>query len=264
MSAIPIRQPLQAQNLAQAYGGRVLFNDLSLTLTPGRITVILGPNGAGKSTLLNQLAGLTKAQSGRVLLGDQDLSLWPARTRARHIGFLPQSGTIAWGVSVETLVGLGRTPYLSPFGTGPADQAAIECAIADCGLEPLRGRDVTTLSGGERARVLIARVLAGEPDWLLTDEPLTGLDPGHRLDVTALFRRFAQSGGGVVITLHDLDTALKIADRIIILGQGRILADGPPDQALTPEALAHAYGIQARIIQGADGPLVDIIGRVDA
>jgi iron complex transport system ATP-binding protein len=138
---------------------------------------------------------------------------------------------------------------------------AVQRAMEVTGTERFAERIVETLSGGERARVLIARALAGEPDWLLADEPLAGLDPGHQLDAAALFRQVAGEGRGVVVTLHDLPMAARLADRVIVLAAGRVLADGPPAAALTPAVLAGAYGIEARWIEGAGRPLIEIVGR---
>jgi iron complex transport system ATP-binding protein len=133
--------------------------------------------------------------------------------------------------------------------------------MAAANVTEFEHRIVDTLSGGERARVLIARALAGEPEWLLADEPLTGLDPAHQLDVAALFRRLAGEGVGVVVTLHDLSMALRMSDRIVVLAEGEVLADEPPGTALSPEVLRRAYGVEAILTQGPGGPLVDVIRR---
>jgi iron complex transport system ATP-binding protein len=253
---------LRTTDLQARLGGVEILRGLDLDLRPGQITAILGPNGAGKSTLLKCLTGLIEPSAGHVYLGDSDLTHMQARARAKRIGYLPQSPTIAWAVTVKSLVALGRTPHSGAFGLTDKDHHAVERALETCALQAFSERDVTTLSGGERARVLIARVLAGEPDWMLTDEPFGGLDPGHRLDVSAVFRRFTDAGGGIVITLHDLDTAIRLADRIIVLSDGRVIADGAAMQALTPEILARAYGITARVIDTTNGPIIEITGRV--
>ena len=177
------------------------------------------------------------------------------------MGFLPQTPEIAWSVDVETLVGLGRTPFVGALGLGAADREAVARALAATDMTGMSQRVVTTLSGGERARALIARALAGEPDWLLADEPMTGLDPGHQLDAADLFRKMAADGRGVVVTLHDLSLAARVADKIVVLAGGRVLADGRPAEALTPQVLAEAYGIEARVVAGAGGPVVEIVGR---
>jgi iron complex transport system ATP-binding protein len=200
-----------------------------------------------------------------VLLDAAPLLDLPPRLRAQHIGFIPQTAEIAWAVEARILVGLGRTPYIGARGLSAQDALAIEAAMRAAGVEALAERDVTTLSGGERARVLIARALAGEPRWLLADEPLAGLDPGHQLDAADLFRRLAhEQGCGVIVTLHDLSLAARMADRIVLLHDGKVLADGPPGQALTPESLARAYGVDARISPGERGVVIDVIGRAPA
>ena len=185
----------------------------------------------------------------------------PPRQRARSIGFLPQTPEIAWAVDVETLVGLGRTPFLGARGLSDEDRAAVARALRTTEMESFAARTVDTLSGGERGRALIARVLAGEPDWLLADEPLTGLDPGHQLDAADIFRGAAQAGRGVILTLHDLAFAARLADRVIVMAQGGIRADGAPLEALSSPVLADAYGIDAVVTSGSAGPIVELLGR---
>ena len=253
---------LAAYDLAVRLGERRVLDGLSIAFAPGSVTAIVGPNGAGKSTLLNCLAGLRHADAGRVVLDGEDLARLSHRQRARRLAYLPQTPEINWAVDVRTFVGLGRTPHLGAFGLGVEDHAAVEEAIAAAGIKALAERVVTSLSGGERARVLIARAMAGWADWLLADEPLTGLDLGHALDAVDLFREMAQGEtGGVIVTLHDLPLAARVADRIIVLGEGQILSDGSPQEALTPAVLARAYGVEARLLQGARGLILDVVGR---
>lgn len=222
------------------------LDEVSLSLPPGSITAIVGPNGAGKSSLLACLAGLLKPFSGSVTLGDVDLRTLSPRLRAQRIGYLDQSPEIAWDVTVETLVSLGRLPWrASAFhaaGTREAeDKAAIEAALASMELIDLRTRQVSRLSGGERARVLAARVLAGSPDWILADEPLANLDLAHAAALIRLLRNEAKNGRGVVIVLHDLATAMNHTDRVIVLNHGNIVADGPPDVALTTNLVSQVW-----------------------
>lgn len=253
---------LAAHDLTVWLGGRAVLDDLSIAFAPGSVTAIVGPNGAGKSTLLNCLAGLRHPDTGGVVLDGQDIARLSPRQRAQRMAFLPQTPEISWAVDVRTFVGLGRTPHLAAFGPGIEDQAAVEEAITAAGIEALAERAITSLSGGERARVLIARAMAGWADWLLADEPLTGLDLGHALDAVDLFRQMAQGETrGVIVTLHDLSLAARVADRIVVLDQGQILSDGPPQQALTPAILAQAYGVEVRLLQGARGPILDVVGR---
>ena len=253
---------LVAETLTVALGGRTVLAGVSARFRPGEVTAIVGPNGAGKSTLLACLAGLRRPDAGQVTLDDAPILALPHRQRARRIGFLPQTPEVAWAVDVQTLVGLGRIPHSGARGLSEADHAAVQAALARTGMTELAQRDVTTLSGGERARALLARVLAGEPSWLLADEPLAGLDPGHQLDTVDLMRAFAaEQGQGVVMTLHDLGVALRLADRVLVLRDGALIADGAPLEALTPEVLKQAYGVEAAVVPGASGPLIELIGR---
>lgn len=225
---------------------------VGLTLRPGEITAVVGPNGAGKSSLVACLAGLLRPTSGEVLLGDISLAACPPRLRARRIGYLPQSPEVAWDLTVETLVGLGRLPWqgaaLHRAHATPADDArAVATALAAMDLETLRHRPVSRLSGGERARALAARVLAGEPQWLIADEPLANLDLAHAVALVRLLRRQAHDEGrGVVVVLHDLATAMNHADRVVVLEQGRIVADGPPVDALTDTLVSRVWKLPAR------------------
>lgn len=252
---------LSCAGLDVALGARTILADVTLSIETGQVTVIVGPNGAGKSTLMACLAGLRAPTSGQVTLGDAILSGLRPRERARRLAFLPQTPEIAWPVEARTLIELGRTPFIGARGQSSQDRAAVDRAMAAANVEAFEHRIVDTLSGGERARVLIARALAGEPEWLLADEPLSGLDPAHQLDAADLFRRLAASGMGVVATLHDLSMALRMADRVIVLAEGRILADEPAATALTPDVLKRAYGVEATLTQGSGGALIDIIRR---
>lgn len=252
---------LSCTDLKVAIGARTILSSVNLSIAPGQVTAIVGPNGAGKSTLLSCLGGLREPTSGMAQLGGVALTAMKPRDRARRLAFLPQTPEIAWSVECRTLVELGRTPFIGARGQGTDDHAAVDRAMAAANVTAFEHRIVDTLSGGERARVLIARALAGEPEWLLADEPLTGLDPAHQIDAAALFRHLADDGVGVVVTLHDLSMALRMSDRIIVLAEGGVLADEPPATALTPEVLRRAYGVEATLTQGPGGPLIDVIRR---
>jgi iron complex transport system ATP-binding protein len=253
---------IRAHDLTLSLGGRAILARLSADFVKGEVIVIVGPNGAGKSTLLASLAGLIKPDAGTITLDNIAIGAMPARERASRIAFLAQTPEIAWDVDVRTFVGLGRTPHLGAFGPSAQDEAAIDAAIAGAGLEPFARRTVTRLSGGERARALIARGLAGETDWLLADEPLTGLDPGHALDALALFRSLAHDRGkGVIVTLHDLNLAARFADRVLVLNAGELVIEGYPEVALTPETLSAVYGVTVRRHDGEAGPLIEVLGR---
>ncbi len=212
--------------------------DVTVALEPGRITAICGPNGAGKSTLLQALAGLIEPESGEILLDGAPLP--HGRARARRLGYLPQAGEIAWDLSVAALAGLGRLPH------GDRGEAQVAAALAAVDLSHLAARPVTTLSGGERARALLARVLAGEPEWILADEPLAALDLAHQLALLARLREATVHGRGIVLVLHDLTLAMNHADRVLVLDQGRLAADGPPAEALSEAKIARTWGVAAR------------------
>ena len=221
------------------------LDSATLELRPGEITAICGPNGAGKSTLLTVLAGLLAPGAGTASLDGAPLATISARSRAQAIGYLPQNAEIAWDIDVATLTGLGRLPWRSL----PADdRAAINEALVATDLVPLASRPMSKLSGGERARALLARVLAGQPRWVLADEPLAALDLAHQAALLRTFRALASEGAGVVLVLHDLARAMNGADRAVVLKQGRIVADGPPSEALSSAQLAETWGVAARWI----------------
>ncbi|WGM31156.1 ABC transporter ATP-binding protein [Brevundimonas sp. NIBR11] len=252
---------LACTDLSVALGGVPIFSGIDLTLEAGKVAAVIGPNGAGKSTLLSCLAGLRDATTGQSTLDGVALSTMRPRDRAKRLAFLPQTPEIAWSVEARTLIELGRTPFIGARGQAAVDREAVDRAMAAAHVETFGNRVIDTLSGGERARVLIARALAGDPEWLLADEPLTGLDPAHQLDAAALFRGLADEGRGVLVTLHDLSLALRLADRVLVLAEGGIIADEPPASALSPEVLKRAYGVEATLTQGPGGPLVDVIRR---
>ena len=243
---------LRAERLSLA--GRL--DDVSAALNPGEITAIVGPNGAGKSTLLACLAGLLEPDSGAVMLDEASLASLAPQHRARAIGYLPQSPEMAWNVTVETLVALGRLPWRAG---AEADRASIDAALATMELSDLRHRPISRLSGGERARVLMARVLAGQARWILADEPLAQLDLAHQQTLLGVLRGQAQAGAGVVMVMHGLAEAMNHADRVIVLLKGHLLADGPPEAALDRATIRRAWGIDARWLGEAGGKALAII-----
>ncbi len=222
------------------------LSDVSTTLGAGQITAICGPNGAGKSTLLEVLAGLLKPDTGEVRIGQDAHNDLSAKERARRIGYLPQNGEAAWDVAVRNLVALGRMPH--------GDMAAepVDAALAALDLAGLADRPVSQLSGGEKARAFLARVLAGEPDWILADEPLAALDIAHQQTLVGHLRREAKTGTGVVIVLHDLALAMNHADRVLVLGDGVPEADGTPQSALSAEVVERVWNVRGDWI-GEDG-----------
>lgn len=254
---------LQASGLVLALDGRPVVRHADLALHPGDFVGLLGPNGAGKTTLLRALAGLLPPADGTVVLDGRPIGDLPEARRARRLAYLPQGAECHWPLAVEALVALGRLPHRAPWSTlAPADLAAIEAAMRFTDVLDLAGRPVTQLSGGERARALLARALAVDPAILLADEPVAGLDPGHQLDVMRLLARRADAGGAVLVVLHDLTLAARFCRRLVLMQEGRILADGPPAEVLTPDSLRLLYGIDAHIAVAADGLMVVPKGRV--
>ncbi|WP_109808626.1 ABC transporter ATP-binding protein [Sphingosinithalassobacter portus] len=245
---------LTVTGLDVTLGGRPVLHGIDAIFPAGRITAVLGANGSGKTTLLRTLAGLAKPERGHAMLGGRIVTDLDSRERARAIGYLPQDGAVHWNINAGDLVMLGRTPHRSPFaGPSPADWEAVMAAMSATATLELADRIATELSGGERARVLLARVLAGDPQWLLADEPLASLDPAHQLDLLARFRQLTERGMGVVIVLHDLVQAARIADRVLLLREGRVVAFGPAAEVLTPEPLGRAYGVRVAMVPDGSG-----------
>lgn len=254
---------LSAQNVIFSRDGNLILNDASAGINAGEFVGLIGPNGAGKSSLLRILAGLQIPDAGVIglsLNGNaqlQPLANIPPRERAQTLAYLPQQEVPAWPLQVEHLVGLGRAPWHKPMsGKSPRDKQAIERALELTELQSLRQRIVTTLSGGELQRTLLARVFAGEPRIILADEPIAALDPYHQLHVMELLAEHAQQGGAVFAALHDLSLAARFCSRLILMHQGKILADGEPIQVLTTENLQQVYGISAYVDCREDGVVI--------
>ncbi|PTN04029.1 iron complex transport system ATP-binding protein [Rhodovulum imhoffii] len=239
---------LELSDLSVRRQAREVLSGISVTLRPGECVGLVGPNGAGKTTLMRAALGLLPHE------GRSSLAILPQHTRARTAAWLPQMREIAWPVSVETVVGLGRTPH---FRTRPAaqDRAAVADALARMGLAAYAERTALRLSGGEQARVLIARALAQEAPVLLADEPIAGLDPAHQLSTMRIFADLAGEGRVVLVSLHDLGLAARFCTRLLLLSGGRLVADGPPGAVLTPQNLAHVFGVRAFMAETPDGPV---------
>jgi iron complex transport system ATP-binding protein len=246
---------LNAESVRVRLGGATILDEVSLVLRRGEITALIGPNGAGKTTLLRALAGIEVAAGGHIVLGDRKLADTPPRERARRIAYLPQGHTLHWPMPVEAIVALGRLPHADPFvSESPADVAAVARAMAATAIEPLAQRSVMTLSGGERARVALARALATEADVLLADEPTVSLDPRHQLTVMDLLRRAAHDRHGAVLAVvHDLSLAARFCDRVLMMERGRIVCDASPAEALSPERIASVFGVDAVMIDTGEG-----------
>lgn len=259
---------VRIENLSVRLGRRQVLESVGTTLTAGSLVGIIGPNGAGKSTLVRAMLGLIKPAAGSVTIDGQDMATMPPRDIARAIAYLPQGQTLHWPLSVERLVALGRLPHLAPLSRiGDEDRAIVAAAMERADIGHIRHRIATELSGGERARVLLARALAVGAKGLVADEPLASLDPGHQIDVMSLLKREAQAGGLIVAVLHDLTMAARYCDRIIMIDKGRLVAEGTPAEVLTADLLARVYGIRALVetqsAQGHDmGPMIVPLDRI--
>jgi iron complex transport system ATP-binding protein len=216
---------------------------------------MVGPNGAGKTTLLRALAGLVPT-SGDLTVDTSHLARLSLAERARRIAYLPQGHVFHWPMPVAEIVALGRLPRGAGADLSAADRAAIARAMDVTGVAAHAERPVTTLSGGERARVALARVLATEAEIILADEPTASLDPRYQLIVLGILRRHAEAGGTVLAVLHDLGLAARQASRLIVLDHGRIVADGRPREVLTKARLAETFGVNAQIVTLVDAPVV--------
>ncbi|WP_420362690.1 ABC transporter ATP-binding protein [Curtobacterium aetherium] len=241
---------LEARGLSVGYDRHPVLRDLDLEITRGTVTTFLGANGCGKSTLLKALGRVLKPQSGEVFLDGSPIRKEANRAVARKLAILPQSPLAPSGTSVLDLVMRGRNPHQSWARPWTAEDAAVaEDAIAATGLTDVAHRDVASLSGGQRQRAWIALVLAQRADTLLLDEPTTYLDLAHQLDVLRLVRRInREQGATVVMVLHDLTLAARYSDRLVVLHDGGVVADGAPVDVLTPAVLQEAFGLHARVV----------------
>lgn len=249
---------LAAQNISYQIGGASLLRNVSLQLTPGHLHAVIGPNGAGKSTLLKLLAGDLSPASGHVTLNGRDLQDWSMRERALQRAVLPQSESLRFAFTVQQVVELGR---LSCQRHTAAQEINIAlAALREADVVHLAQRVYPSLSGGERARVQLARVLAqiwepAPPDgrYLLLDEPTASQDLAHQHACLRLAQRFSTQGVGIFAILHDPNLALRYADEVTLLCCGEVLAQGTPADVLTPANLKLAYGIDVEILHGSTG-----------
>lgn len=243
---------LRATGLALARGGREILRGLDVAASGGEFVTVIGPNGAGKSTLLAALAGLVRLDAGAVLLDGTSIASLTAGELARRRSYLPQNARCEWPLSVERMVALGLAPL------GREDPARIDAVLADCDLAALRAQQVTTLSGGELTRAMLARALVADPQVLIVDEPLAGLDPRHAWDAARRLRDLAVEQGRLVIAaIHDVNIALRLATRIWALRAGCLLADGPPQAVLDGALLGELFGMVAQLRGSGAGAWVD-------
>ncbi|MGE3620507.1 MAG: ABC transporter ATP-binding protein [Acidimicrobiia bacterium] len=251
MSSRPDAAPVLAgHGLTVAYEKRVVVEDLDIAVEAGTVTAIIGPNGSGKSTLLRTLARLMRPRAGTVLLDGDDIRSRPTRAVARRLGLLPQSPNVPDQLTVEELVRRGRYPHRSWWQQwSRADEQAVAQAMDLAAVADLAARPVDELSGGQRQRVWIATALAQDAEIMLLDEPTTFLDLAHRLEVLDLVGTLHRDHGRtIVLVLHDLADAARVADRLVAVADGTVVAEGRPEEVLTPALVEAVFGVQAMVL----------------
>ena len=250
---------LRARGLTAGYGDTEILHGIDTDIPAGRITALIGPNGCGKSTLLSCFSTLLPYRGG-VLLDDRDLRSVPRRERARLLALLPQQPTAPDGLTVAQLVARGRHPHQTWWSQwSTRDEAEVGRALETTGVPDLADRTLDQLSGGQRQRVWIAMTLAQDTPTLLLDEPTTYLDLAHSIDVLSLVRRLRdEEGKTIVMVLHDLNLAVRYADHLLVMGEGRIAATGTPDEVMDADLLRDVFGLDARVVPDpvTGGPMI--------
>ncbi|WP_072313336.1 ABC transporter ATP-binding protein [Agrococcus sp. Marseille-P2731] len=248
-------QALRATDVSLAYGREAIVHDADIALRAGAVTALVGPNGSGKSTLLRGLTALHRPTGGTVVFADgADASALGERDLARRIAMLAQSHPEPSGVSVREVVGYGRFAHRGRFRAGDVDgPAVVDRAMAATGIGDLADHAVAQLSGGQRQRVWLATCLAQQTGIVLLDEPTTYLDLRYQREILEIVRDLADEGVAVGIVLHDLEQAAEIADDVVLLVRGRIVATGSPEEVLTAERLSAAYEVPVEVEAVADG-----------
>lgn len=247
------------RSLTVAYNGRAVLRGVDLRVAPGEMVSVIGPNGAGKTTLLRAVSGMLDPVEGEVLVNGRSTARATRREAARSVAMVPQDPIIPGGMTCFDYVLLGRTPYIGYWGTDSVeDHRRAEEALSRLDARDLAGRPLDRLSGGERQRVVLARALAQDSHALLLDEPTTALDIGHQQTVLELVDGLRRERGTAVLgAFHDLTLAAQYADRMILLADGEVVADGPPAEVLTPGLLARFSGARVAVLEGPDGgPIV--------
>jgi iron complex transport system ATP-binding protein len=237
---------LTAQGLSVTLGGRAVLREVSLSLSSGHLVALVGPNGAGKTTLLRALAGLLPSD-GAIHVGGDALSSLSLRQRAQRFAYLPQGHIVHWPLPARDIVALGRYPHgaTDPARLTPRDAEAVQRAMQATDVVGFSERRVTELSGGERSRVALARVLAVEAPVMLADEPIASLDPRYQIDVMTNLRKTADGGMLVIVVTHDLGLAARFADTVLVLSEGRLVAQGAPAEALSEAVMSDVFRISA-------------------
>jgi iron complex transport system ATP-binding protein len=251
---------MRADAVSVTLGGRHVLADVTLEVNAGEVLALVGPNGAGKTTLLSVLSGEREPSSGRVTIDDRELGSLSALELARRRSVLTQENQLSFPFRVDQIVEMGRSPWARTPQLEDDDRV-LELAMSRTDIAGLTARRFTELSGGERARVSLARVLAQDTGIVLLDEPIAALDLRHQEDVLRLVSDLAAEGRAIVIVLHDLSLAGAFADRIGLVSEGRLVALGSPHEVLTASAISSVYGLAVEIIERDGRPLVVPIRR---
>ena len=256
MNSAPVLR-LAAEAVTVRIGSRDIVRDVTFDVKAGETVAVIGANGAGKSTLLKVLAGLAPPALGRVLVEGDDAAALDRRILARRLAYLPQERTLGWPMRVARVVALGRLPHVDPRSVmSEQDARAVAAALSAMDLDHLADRPANRLSGGELARVLLARTLAQEAPVLIADEPTAGLDMAHVLKFFEHLAARAAQGAAIVVAVHDLSLALRFCQRAVLLSDARVLASGPSHDVITPDNIAHAFGVTAHVTRLDELPVV--------
>ena len=248
---------LGANGLRVGYGAKEVCGPVDLTLRTGEIVCLLGPNGCGKTTLFKTLLGLLTPLAGVISIDGADAVRLTRRAMARRIAYVPQAHGALFPFRVDELVMMGRAAHLSAFARpGPRDREAAVAALDSLGVGDLAAADYTRVSGGQRQLALIARALAQDAPLMVLDEPTANLDFGNQALVLAQVRRLKDQGVGAILSTHDPDHAFAVADRAVLLHDGRVIADGPPAEALTADRLSAVYRTVVTVEALSDGRMV--------
>ena len=240
-------------DLRVRYGQAEILRGLSLDFGEATLTAIVGPNGAGKSTMMSVLSGVLKPYEGCCRLRGREVSDWNKRKLARELSFVPQTVRLEFPFTAEQVVYMGRTPYCNGLFESPQDGQVVRQAMETTDSLQFAHREFRSLSGGERQRVVLAGALAQEPKVLLLDEPTSHLDLKHQIHTYDLLRRLAHDGMTVLAVTHDLNLAASYADRIVVLSNGTIAADGSVQEVLREKLLREVFEVQAEIREGPRG-----------
>lgn len=239
---------LHASGIQLRLNGNVILDGVDIDVPLGELIGLIGPNGAGKTSLLCVLANLLAPDTGTLRINRRDFADIGKKQFAQWVGYLEQGAPVYWPLRVRRLVELGRLPHLTPWSRLSAtDHAVVDDAMRQAEVTHLAERVVSTLSGGERLRVLIARLFATQPTLILADEPIAALDPYHQIHTMELLLRHCRGGGGGVVVMHDLNTAARFCDRLVLIDHGRVIRNGTPAEVLTEECIRDVYGIDVDI-----------------